>query len=292
MTRVGVLGLGRMGLPIARNLLDKGFEVIGYQRRPSPDLISAGGTQADSPADLAARADVLLSILPDIDAVRAVVSGPEGTLKSLRPGTVHIEMSTIDVAEKAKVRDLVQQASGDLLDAPISGSPSMVPPRLATTFASGKGESIDAVADVLAAISGPWVRAGEFGSGAHFKYIANLLLAVHTVAAAEAMSLADKAGLDLELVQRTLDESIAGSMVWKRFGPRIRSREWLPAPGPIETLHEILVQIDAYKQEVGSRTPMFDVAKALYDDAMAHGRGHLDVSSVRDQLTGKIGPHS
>ncbi|SHL11041.1 NAD-binding of NADP-dependent 3-hydroxyisobutyrate dehydrogenase [Pseudonocardia thermophila] len=171
---------------------------------------------------------MLLSILPGIAEVREVVLGLNGTLQELRPGTVHIEMSTIDVEEEAEARDRVQEAGGDLLDAPISGSPSMVGPRMATTFASGAPESIDAVTDVLTAISGPWVKAGAFGQGAHFTYIANLLLAVHTVAAAEAFALARRCGLDLELVQRTIDESIGGSMVFRRFGPRMRAREGEP----------------------------------------------------------------
>jgi putative dehydrogenase len=288
MTTVGVIGLGRMGLPIAENLIERGFEVVGYRRSPSPEAAEKGVVPAASPEDVAARVDVLLSILPDIEAVREVVEGPKGVLSALRRGTVHIEMSTTDVAAKAQVRDHVRAAGGDLLDAPISGSPSMVRPRMATTFASGDDASIDAVADVLDAISGPWVRAGRFGAGAHLKYVANLLLAVHTVAAGEAMALARRAGLDLDVVQRSLNDSIGGSMVWKRFGPRMREREWLPAPGPIATLHEILTQIDRYRAEVGATTPMFDAAKRVFDKAVADGWSHLDIASVHDQLTGQV----
>jgi 3-hydroxyisobutyrate dehydrogenase len=284
MTTVGVIGLGRMGLPIAVNLIERGFPVVGYRRNPTPEIAEAGIEVAASPADLAARVEVVLSILPGIEALREVVLGPRGTLLELRPGTVHIEMSTLDVAEKTAVRDRVRDAGGDLLDAPISGSPSMVAPRMATTFASGSAESIDAVADVLAAIAGPWVRAGEFGQGVHFKYIANLLLAVHTVAAAEAFALARRSGLDLEVVQRTIDESIGGSMVFRRFGPRMRAREWQPAPGPIETLHAITEQIAEHGRRCGVRTPTFDAAKQVFDDAFADGWGRLDVSSVHDRL--------
>ena len=279
-----MIGLGRMGLPIAVNLLERGFDVVGYRRHQGPEIAEAGITPTRSPADLAARSDVVLSILPGIDAVREVVLGPCGTLTALRPGTVHIEMSTVDVTEKAAVRDRVQEAGGDLLDAPISGSPSMVAPRMATTFASGRTESVERVADVLAAISGPWVPAGAFGQGVHFKYIANHLLAVHTVAAAEAMAMARRSGLDLDVVQRTIDESIGGSMVWRRFGPRMRKREWLPAPGPIETLHAILEQIAAHGRRLDVRTPTFDAAKQEFDAAVADGWGRLDIISVHDRL--------
>lgn len=287
MTAVGVIGLGRMGMPIAENLMERGFTVIGYRRHGSPELAAAGGQPASSPADVAAKADVLLSILPDIQAVEDVISGPTGTLAELRPGTVHIEMSTLDVEAKRSIRDQVRRAGGDLLDAPISGSPSMVRPRMATTFASGDDQSVDRVTAVLEAISGPWVHAGAFGCGAYFKYVANLLLAVHTVAAAEAMALARKAGLDLAVVQQTIDDSIGGSMAWKRFGPRMRTREWLPAPGPIGTLQVILEQIEVYRRNVGAVTPMFDAAMAVFDQAVADGWSHLDIASVHDQLAGE-----
>jgi len=115
---VGVIGLGNMGLPIARNLLERGFAVTGFRRSGSPEFVAA------SPAEVAASADVLLSIVTDAEAVEEVVRGLHGTLHGLRPGTVHIEMSTVDVTHKAAIRDAVREAGGDMLDCPISGSPA------------------------------------------------------------------------------------------------------------------------------------------------------------------------
>ena len=286
MDRIGIIGLGKMGLPIARNLAERGFEVIGYRRSGSPELIASGGHAAASPAEVAERADVLLSILPDAAAVEEVVCGEAGTLTRLRAGTVHIEMSTIDVGHKSRIRDTVRRRGGDLLDCPISGSPGMVGPRLATTFASGDQASIDAVAPVLDAISGPWVYTGAFGTGARMKYIASMLLATHTVAAAEAMVLARRSGLDLELVQHTLDNSIAASAIWKQRGPLMQRRAWRPAPGPIDTLHSILEQIEDSAAAAGLVTPVFTAAKTVFDKAVADGWGELDISSVHDQISG------
>jgi 3-hydroxyisobutyrate dehydrogenase len=287
MHRVGVIGLGKMGLPIARNLIERGFQVTGYRRRGSPELSAAGGTVAGSAADLAASADVLLSIVPDAAAVRDVICGTAGTLAGLRPGTIHIEMSTIGIADKSRLRDAVRAQGGDLLDCPISGSPSMVAPRLATTFASGEQASVDAVRPVLDAISGPWVYTGAFGTGARMKYIANLLLAVHTVAAAEALALARRSGLDLELVQRTLDGSIAGSAIWTQRGPVMAQRAWSPAPGPVATLHPILEQIQDCAAAAGLPTPVFAAAKEIFDRALADGWGDLDIACVHDQISGE-----
>jgi L-threonate 2-dehydrogenase len=286
MVRVGVIGLGKMGLPIAVNLMERGFDVTGYRRSGSPELAEAGGTVAGSAAEVAASADVLLSILPGADDVEEVVQGPAGTLTTLRRGTIHIEMSTIDVPRKARLRDAVQAAGGDLLDCPIIGSPGMVAPRLATTFASGDTVSISAVSAVFDAVAGPWVFTGPFGTGAQMKYVANLLLAVHTVAAAEAMALARRSGLDLELVQKTLDNSIASSAIWRQRGPMMAERAWSPAPGPILTLQPILAQIEAHAAQTGLSTPVFAAAKEAFDKAVADGWGHLDIASVHDQVSG------
>jgi 3-hydroxyisobutyrate dehydrogenase len=286
MARIGMLGLGKMGMPIAHNFLDRGFEVIGYRRHGGGELVKAGGRLAASPAEVAAQADVIVSILPDADAVRDVVAGPSGTLTALRPGMVHIEMSTIDVEAKALIRGALAARGADMLDAPISGSPGMVAPRLATTFASGDRASVHRVSAVLDAVSGPWVYTGPFGSGARMKYIANMLVAVHTAAAAEAMALARHSGLDLDLVQRTLDTSIASSAIWKQRGPIMRDRTWTPAPGPIDTLHAILEQIEHTLDGTGLRTPVFRSAKSMFDTAVEDGWGALDIASVHDRVTG------
>jgi 3-hydroxyisobutyrate dehydrogenase len=287
--RVAVIGLGKMGLPIARNLLERGFEVTGYRRAPGTELVEAGGQRAESAAEAAADADVIISIVPDADAVDEVVLGPAGTLKTMRPGTVHVEMSTIPVPRKLRVRDEVRAGGGDLLDCPISGAPPMVAPRLATTFASGDPASVETVRPVLDAISGPWVYTGEFGTGASLKYVANMLLATHMAATAEAMLLAQGLGLDLELVQGALDNSIASSAIWRQRGPVVRARHWTPAPGPIGTLKPILEQIAGAASGAAVPSPVFDSARALFDQAVADGQAELDIASVYQVLAGEAG---
>jgi len=167
----------------------------------------------------------------------------------------------------------------------------MVSPRLATTFASGERDSIDAVRPVLDAISGPWVYTGPFGTGASMKYVANMLLASHVAAAAEAVLLARALGLDLDLVQQTLDSSIASSAIWRQRGPVMRARQWTPAPGPIGTLHPILEQIADAAARAGLDPPVFDAAKSLFDKAIADGWGELDIAAVHDLLAGQPPQH-
>jgi L-threonate 2-dehydrogenase len=285
VARVGVIGLGKMGLPIAQNLLERGFAVTGYRRSGSPELAEVGGVPLASPAEVAESADVLLSILPGADDVEEVICGPRGTLITLKPGTVHIEMSTVDVNRKAQLRDEVRKGGGDLLDCPVSGTPGMVRPRLATTFASGDPDNVEHVRPVLDAV-GKWIYTGEFGTGAHMKYIANLLLAVHTAAAAEAMAMARRSGLDLAQVIQTLDSSIASSAIWKMRAPMMAERAWSPAPGPVATLHPILEQIEDYAAQTGLNAPVFTAAKEIFDKAVADGWGELDIACIHDQISG------
>ena len=286
-TTVGIIGVGKMGLPIARNLIERGFAVTGYRRSGTAELEATGGTGASSPAEVAAAAEVIVTILPGPDDLDEVVLGPAGTLSALRPGTVHVEMSTIDVDRKARVRDAVVAAGGSLLDCPMSGTPAMVGPRRATTFVSGPVEDVERVRAVLDAISGPWVRTGAFGTGARMKYVANLLVAVHTAAAAEALGLAQRLGLDPGLVQATLDDSIASSAIWRVRGPMMRERAYSPALGPIETLIPVLDQIAAGAAQAGVDLPVFAAARGAFDRAVADGWGDLDVAAVHEQVLGR-----
>jgi 3-hydroxyisobutyrate dehydrogenase len=233
--------------------------------------------------------DVLLSILPDAHAVEEVVRGPAGTLTAVAPDTVHIEMSTIDARRKARLRNAMRAAGGDLLDCPISGSPAMVANRQAVTFVSGDPARVEAVRAVLDAISGRWVYAGGFGAGTSLKYVADLLVAAHTVAAAEALVLAARLGLNTDLVQRALDDSIAGSVVWKQRGPLMRSRKWSPAQAPISMLHAVLDQIADASRGVGVDTPVFTAARSVFAKAAAEGWGELDIAAVCDQIAGSRG---
>ena len=127
MYRVGMIGLGKLGLPIVRNLVERDFQISGYRRSGSPERAALGGTVAGSPAEVAGHADILLSILPNAAAVEAVVFGPAGTSATMLQDTDHIEMSNIDVARKGRIRDAVRGRGGDLLGCPIGGSPAWSP---------------------------------------------------------------------------------------------------------------------------------------------------------------------
>ncbi len=214
-----------------------------------------------------------------------MLHGPNGLLVDPRPGLVVIEMSTLLEADKRRALEAVSAAGGDLLDCPISGIPMMIKPRLATVFASGDPSVIDRAAPVLDDI-GPWQNVGPFGDGAKLKYVANLLVSVHNAVTAEAMAFAVSVGLDPQLVLDAVTGTIASSTTLERRAPMMLAGEWDQRPGPIETMHDILVQIEATAAVYDADTPVFDASKQLYDSAMADGWGSLDISSLFLRLQG------
>ncbi|HLQ55843.1 MAG TPA: hypothetical protein VK162_16430 [Streptosporangiaceae bacterium] len=160
----------------------------------------------------------------------------------------------------------------------------MVAARLAIMFVSGDLARIDTVRPMRATVSGLWVYTGPFGTGAHMKCMANLLLAVHAVTDGEA--LARWSGLDLEFVPGTLEGCSADSANWKQRGPRMADRAWSPAPGPVRTLHPILEQIEGCAVKADPAAGVFASGQLAFAKALAGGWGDLDIACVYDQVSG------
>jgi L-threonate 2-dehydrogenase len=290
-TTVGIIGVGTMGLPIAGNLVDSGFPVVGYRRSAMPaEFLALGGTALGSAAEVAQQAEVVLTILPGPDALRQVVCGPDGLLAGARPGQVFVELSTVPVAVKRECRDALAGRGAELLDAPISGMPSMVAARAATLFASGDEAAFAQVRAVLEAITPRVHLLGAFGSGSATKFVAHLLLALHNLAAAEAVGLARRAGMELEPLLEVLSGTIAQSAVLAARGPMMISGRFRPAPGPVDTLFEGLEQVDAFARELDAPTPMLELALHLYAEARADGRGADDIAVMVQHIAHRTDP--
>jgi len=253
---VGIVGGGTMGLPVAGNLVDAGFPVVGYRRSAMPaEFLALGGKVLSSPAEVARQADVVLTILPGPDALAQVVHGPDGLLEGARPGLVVVEMSTVPVDVKRECRDALIERGAELLDAPISGMPSMVAARAATVFASGEEEAFRRARPVLEGITPRVHLLGVFGAGSTTKFVAHLLLALHNLAAAEGLGLARRAGIPLEPLLDVLSGTIAHSAVLAARGPMMVSGRFRPAPGPVDTLFEGLEQVEEFARGLDAPPP-------------------------------------
>lgn len=282
---IGLVGLGQIGMAAARKLLAAGHPVIGFRRSGCDELVAAGGQAAVSAAAVAGAADVVIQCLPGDAALEEAGFGTDGVLSAARPGLTVIELSTYPLPLKERYRDALAARGARLIEVEVSGLPQMVEAGTAALFVGATPDEFAQAEPILAAISGPVLHVGEFGAALAMKLVANHLVAVNTVAAAEAMALAGKLGLDLGLTASVIAKSAGGSVMFAQRAPRMASGQTLPAPGPVDTLAKYLKMIAAANAETGLTLPLFDLSKAIYAQAQAQGLGAHDIAVVHRLMT-------
>ena len=208
-TRLGFIGIGNMGSRIAKRLLDHGYQLIAYNRsrEAAEALVKYGATVADSIAELASEADVILSSLTNDDALKSVYTTPEGVFAHVRRGSAIIEMSTVLPATSRELYDLSREAGVKCLDSPVSGSTPAAEEGTLTLFCGGDEELFQASQPIFSSIASQYFYLGGSGSGTAMKLVANTLLGVGMQAIAESVALGQKEGLDrhrlFEVLSRT-----------------------------------------------------------------------------------------
>jgi putative dehydrogenase len=278
---IGVLGLGIMGSAISTNLIAAGFRVVGFD--PSADrmndFIRKGGTPAGSPSEMAASCDIMMSMLPSAAALDEVVGGTDGILASGRSGLVLIESSTLPIEVKQRNHDLAAPAL-TVLDCPLSGTGAQAVNKDVTVYASGEQEAIDRCIDVFNGFARSNYYVGPFGSGSKMKFVANLLVAIHNVAAAEAFVLGMKAGLDPALILKVVAEGAGGSRMFTVRGPQMVSGDYEPATMKVSIWQKDMKIISDFATSLDCPTPLLSASAPIYTAAMAQGRGAQDTAAV------------
>ena len=280
VTTIGMVGVGQIGLPIATNLLAAGFRVVGYRRRDREAFIQQGGVALESPAAVAAESNFILTCLPSEEAHLEIMEGPEGLLQSIGPHHTLIEIGTYRKAFKQRMALRINQRGARALEAEVSGTPSMVLQRKASLFLGGDADLVAHCKPVLDAIADIQFHIGEFGCAVGMKLIANYLLTIHTLAAAEALNLGVKAGFSAQQVVEVIRQSAGGSTMFTVRAPMMANRTFLPAPGPFATLDKYIDMASELSEELGCATPLFDAAKPYFVRAIDEGIGEEDISAV------------
>ena len=218
---VGFVGLGAMGGRMARRLLDAGYTLYGYNRTAvkAAALVRAGMTLAASPREVAERADVVFTMVTDDTALEAVTRPPEGLLAGWRPGAILVEMSTVSPAVVERLAAAVAARSGALLDAPVSGSPATLDAGQLSFMVGGDPVALERARPYLEAIGPTITHVGPVGLAKSMKIAVNLGLAVQMLAFAEAVALAEKAGVDRARAVEVLLKSVIASPMVKYRGP-------------------------------------------------------------------------
>ena len=278
---VGILGLGIMGSAMSPNLRAAGFKVVGFD--VSADRMAAftaaGGTPCASPRAVAEAADILISVLPSVKALEAVVTGTDGILSARRAGQILIESSTLALEDKQRIRAAAAPAL-TLLDCPLSGTGAQAVTRDLIVYASGDSAAIARCKSVFEGFARAHHDLGEFGNGSKMKFVANLLVSIHNVAAAEAFVLGMKAGLDPEVIYRVVGDGAGGSRMFTVRGPQMIADVYEPATMKVAIWQKDMKIISEFATSLNCPTPLLNACAPVYTTAMAHGFGELDTASV------------
>jgi 3-hydroxyisobutyrate dehydrogenase-like beta-hydroxyacid dehydrogenase len=280
---VGIVGLGIMGGAIARNLVERGWAVVGFDTDPArrSELALAGVTIADGASAVAARAAVIMTSLPNADAAQAVATEIAASGQSPR---IVIELSTFTIADKARFKAILEPAGHIALDCPLSGTGAQAAVRDLVVYASGDKAAIARCAGLFADFAKQSADLGEYGNGSRMKFVANHLVAIHNVASAEAMLLAERAGLDLNQVIEMIAPGAGGSRMFQMRAPMMANRSYEPATMRISTWKKDMAIIAEFASEVGCETPLFTMTQPVYTQAMAMGLGNQDTAAVFEVL--------
>jgi 2-hydroxy-3-oxopropionate reductase len=277
MRRIGFIGLGVMGAPMAEHLIKAGFEVRGHTRRPAgrDRLAAAGGRPAASVAEAIHGADVVITMLPDSPDVAEVVLGPGGVLANAGAGTLLIDMSTV---RPRTARQIAAAAAGrrvEALDAPVSGGEQAAIEGALSIMAGGPAEAFDRARPVLEHLGTTIVHVGPAGSGQLVKAANQLLVAGTIELVAEAIVLLEASGVDPAAGLRVLGGGLAGSTVLDRKGAAMLERRF--APGFRVDLHhkDLGIMLDAAR-ESGTIVPLGATVAQLMAALRAQGDGGLD----------------
>jgi 3-hydroxyisobutyrate dehydrogenase-like beta-hydroxyacid dehydrogenase len=279
---VGIVGLGTMGGALAHHLLAAGYRVVGTD--PSEAMrtrfVADGGTLVASPAETLAATDVVLTCLPSVAALDEVVAGPEGLVAGARPGAVVLELSTFPVEDKRRCGDLLAAASVTLLDGAMSGTGDQAWRGDVVVYLSGDEACVERVLPVVRACSREHHVLGAFGNASRMKYLANLLVTIHNVAAAEAITLGIRAGLDPHVVHHVLGTGAGASRMLAVRGPAMADADYSNPGIAARTYLKDVEIITSFARSLDCPVPLFMVAGEYHVAAVAQGHGDDDTSSV------------
>jgi putative dehydrogenase len=291
VAEVGVIGLGNMGGAIAQNLLAAGFAVIGLDIDPKrmASFTAKGGKPATSPAEVTREADIVILSLPSVAALEQVIHGPGGLVAEGRSGVVCIESSTFPLKAKVAAAAALAEKNIALLDCTISGTGSQARDRDIVVYTSGPPELLERCRPIFEAISKAAPRVGDFGAGSIMKFVSNLLVAVHTVAAAEALTLAAKCGLDARTALELISAGAGNSRMLEVRGPLMVAGNYDVPSATLDTLIKDSAIILDFAGEQNCPLPMLSIASTFFRAAAAQGLNDQDPAVVREVLGGLAG---
>ena len=284
---VGIVGLGIMGGAIARNLVERGWRVIGFDidaaRRA--ELALANVTIAADVSQVTRDAPIIMTSLP---SAAAAVDVAQIIANSSQSSRIIVELSTLALADKLRFEAILNKAGHSPLDCPLSGTGAQAKNRDLVVYASGDSHAIAKCMGLFADFAKQSADLGKYGNGSRMKFVANHLVAIHNVATAEAMILAERAGLDPKMVVEMVGPGAGGSRMFQMRAPMMVEGVYEPATMKVSTWKKDMAIIAEFADDVGCATPLFTLTQPVYAEAMAMGRGDQDTAAVFEVLKKRL----
>lgn len=281
MSKVGFIGLGIMGKPMSKNLLKAGYDVVVYNKSPGAieELVSLGASAAASPEETASRTDIIITMLPNSPDVESVVLGPKGVIHGARPGSILIDMSSIDPGATKHIAAALAAKDVRMLDAPVSGGEPKAIDATLSIMVGGTQEDFDECYQILKALGSSVIRVGAIGSGNVTKLANQIIVALNIAAMSEALVLATKAGVDPQMVYQAIRGGLAGSAVLDAKVPLLLAGQF--NPGFKINLHtKDLANALATGHELGVPLPLTSIVMEILQALRVDGQGEADHSSI------------
>lgn len=279
---VGQVGLGIMGGAFAKHLLAAKFGVIGFDpdKQARAALTKRGGDNAQSAADVAGQTNIIITSLPSIRAMDVAFFGKDGIADGARKGTIVIEASTMPLEVKQDMHDRCAKLGVTVLDCPISGTGAQAAAKDISVYASGDAAAVKRCDAVFKGFARSMHYCGAFGNGSKLKFIANLLVTIHNLSAAEAMVMGLKSGLDLNLVYKVIKDGAGTSRMFEVRGPMMIADNYRAATMKVEVYQKDIDIIGAFAAKLNIPVPLFEASKAYYAAALSQGFDKQDTGAV------------
>tara|TARA_B110000003_G_scaffold273462_1_gene311247 strand:+ start:332 stop:1225 length:894 start_codon:yes stop_codon:yes gene_type:complete len=280
MQTIGLIGLGLMGMPMAKNLLDAGIQTVGYRRGRAEDFIAMGGKLLSSTREVIETADIVVSCIPNDAALQDIMSGPHGLLSADCAGKVLIELSTLSESVKRDEADKLAAKGGVMLDGAISGLPPMVAAKTAAFFVSGDEQACSVARPVLETLTTKLFFMGEFGAASRTKLCANMLVATNLAAIAETLAFGARQGIATDRLVEALGQGAGSSIQFHARASKMATGDWETALGATGMLAKDIKLIAAAAEACDCPTPVLAGVQSIYETALERGYGEKDVASI------------
>lgn len=285
MHKLGWIGLGHMGEPMANNLLQAGYIVNVYNRSPekTASLVESGAINLNSPKEVADQSDIIFIMLSNSEAVKAVLTNDNGILNTIHPGKIIVDMSTISPEDSLSNAKLVSDRGGIYLDAPVSGSVGPARAGQLVILVGGDKKAIDICQPYFNLLGKETIHFGSSSKGSSAKLAINLLLGIIGQGIGETLILAEKSGLDREKVLEMISLSAINTTLYQGKKDMYRKEDF-PSAFMLEHMTKDLGLVKAEADHLGTKLPLAEVAYNTYRSANENGKGKLDMAAVYLEL--------